>query len=80
MLKMSFYNGTLNRKQLLAVIETTDKPIVYSYGLGYRHPTTYRKPITKEEAVIIVNRESLLDATEEGHAIHLNAFSSNDLW
>lgn len=80
MLKMSFYNGTLNRQALLAVIETTDKDIVYTYGLAYRHPTTYRKPIGKYEAKRIVNEESLLDATEEETCIHLNAYHVNDMW
>lgn len=80
MLKMSFYDGTLNRKVLQAVVETTDKPIVYTYGLGYRRPTIYRKPITKEEAQKVIEKESLLDAEEEENCIHLNAFSSNDMW
>lgn len=80
MLKMSFYNGTLNRETLRAVIETTNKEIVYTYGLGYRHPTTYRKPIGKYEAIRIINEESLLDATEEETCIHLNAYHINDMW
>lgn len=80
MLKMSFYNGTLNRDILKAVIETTEKPIVYTYGYEYRQPTTHRKPVTKEEALNIVKKESLLDAKEEEHCIHLNAYSSNDMW
>ena len=80
MLKMSFYDGTLNRDMLIAVIETTDKPIVYTYGLIYRHPTTYRKPVSKKEAVNIVKKESLLDATEEETCIHLNAFGDSDMW
>ena len=79
MINMSFYNGTLNRKVLQAVVESTDKLIVYTYGLAYRGPTTYRKPITKEEAQKIIEKESLLDATEEENCIHLNAFSSNDM-
>ena len=80
MLKMSFFDGTLNRRMLRAVVETTDKPIVYTFGYEYKHPTTHRKPITKEEAVKIVLNESLLDAKEEDECIHLNAFSTNDMW
>lgn len=80
MIKMSFYNRTLDRDVLRAVIESTDKQILYTYGYVSRHPTTCRKPITKEEAVRIVKEESLLDATEEASCIHLNAFSSNDMW
>lgn len=80
MLEMSFYDGTLNRDMLIAVIETTDKPIVYTYGYEYRQPTTHRKPVTKEEALNIVKTEGWLDATEEETCIHLNAFSANDMW
>ena len=80
MLKMSFYNKTLDRKVLISVIESTEKPIVYTYGFAFRHPTTHRKPITKEEAVKIVNEEYLLDAEEEENCLHINAFSSNDMW
>ena len=80
MLKMSFYNGTLNRTKLINFIETTTKPIRYTYGLGYRHPTTNKKLITKEQAIKIVNTQSLLDADEYEDYLHLNAYSSNDMW
>ncbi len=80
MLKMSFYNGTLNRTELINFIETTTKTIKYTYGLGYRNPTTYKVPITKERAIEIVKTESLLDATENNDYLHLNAYSSNDMW
>lgn len=80
MLKMSFYNGTMNRETLSNFINTTDKPIKYTYGLGYRGPTTYRVPINKERALGIVKNESLLDATEEAECLHLNAYSGNDMW
>lgn len=80
MLKMSFSNGTLKRDVLRAVIETTDKPILYTYGLAYRHPTTYKKPVTVDEAISIIQNESLLDADEYDDYIHLNAFSGNDMW
>lgn len=80
MLRMSFYYGTLNRERLIEFIESTDKKIVYTYGLGYRNPTTYRKPISKEAAIKIAKNESLLDATEEAECLHLNAYSGNDMW
>lgn len=80
MLKMSFYDGTLDREELVKVIEETDKPIVYTVGLSYRHPTTWRDPISKERAVQIAKTEGWLDATEEDDCIHLNAFDENDMW
>ena len=80
MLKMSFYKGTLNRDVLKAFIETTEKPIVYTVGYAFRHPTTYREPVSKKEALKIVDRESLLDANEEETCLHLNSFTSSDMW
>lgn len=80
MLKMSFYDGTLKVDELDKVIRETAKPIVYTYGFEYRHPTTHRVPISKEKALEICHSGDYLDATEEENCLHLNAFSSNDMW
>lgn len=80
MLKMSFYDGTLNRNALKDFITNTDKEIRYTYGLAYRHPTTYKVPITKEKALYYAEHESLLDADEYDDYLHLNAYSSNDMF
>ena len=77
---MSFYDGTLNREKAKEVIANTDKELKYTYGLSYRKPTTYKKPIDREEALNIVATESLLDITEYEDWIHLNGYSSNDMW
>lgn len=79
MLKMSFFDGTLDRDKAKEIITNTTKTIKYTYGLGYRNPTTHRKPISKEEAIHIINTESLLDVTEFEDYIHLNAYSDNDM-
>lgn len=80
MIKMSFYNGTLDRKEAMKLVSDTDKKLVYTYGYEYRNPITHRKPITLDEAIDKIKNESLLDITEEEDCIHLNAFSSNDMW
>ena len=80
MLEMSFYDGTLNRKKAIEFIATTDKPLKYTYGLGYRNPTTNHKPITKERAIEIIDTEGLLDIYEHEDYVHLNAYSDNDMW
>ena len=80
MLKMSFYDGTLDRAKAKDYINTSNKPCQYTYGLGYRNPTTNHKPITKIEAMEIIDRESLLDIDEYADYIHLNAYSGNDMW
>lgn len=80
MLKMSFYDATLDRVELSNFIKATDKKIRYSYGLGGRQRTTDRKLITKKEALDIVNEQSYLDANKEKHCLHLNAYSANSLY
>ena len=80
MLEMSFYNETMNREELKVFIKETNKPIRYTYGLGYRKPTTHKVLIDKERALKIVERESLLDARENEEFLHLNAYSGNDMW
>ena len=80
MIKMSFFDGSLDREKAIEVIKETKKPCLYTYGLRYRNPTTKDVYITKEEAIEIVRKESLLDITEYEDRIDLNAYSSNDMW
>lgn len=80
MLKMSFFDGTLDREKAIKTIVMTKKPCTYTFGLRYRNPTTKDVYITKEEAIEIVKKESLLDIKEYEDRIDLNAYSSNDMW
>lgn len=80
MIKMSFYNGTLDRAALVDFIKTTTKPIRYTYGFAYRHPSTYKELISVDKAIKIAETESFLDATENEEYLHLNAYSANDMW
>ena len=80
MIKMSFYDGSLDRAEAKKVIANTDKPCKYTYGLGYRNPATNRKPISKDEAFRIIDKEILLDINEYEDYIHLNAYSENDMF
>lgn len=80
MIKMSFYNNTLKRDELKKFIEHYEKPILFTFGFEYRHPTTHRKKISTEEALRIVDGFSFLDAEETEEYLHLNAFSENDMW
>lgn len=80
MLKMSFFDGTLNKEKAKEYILNSEKPCRYTYGLGYRNPTINNIFITKEEALEIIAKESLLDVREHDTYIHLNAYSSNDMW
>lgn len=80
MLKMSFYNNTLDKEIAKEVITNTDKELKYTYGLSFRNPTTHKKPISKEEALRIIDTKGMLDIDEYEDWIHLNAFSDNDMW
>lgn len=80
MIKMSFYDGTLKRDKLKNFINQTEKEILYTYGFSYKNPITCREKITKEKALEIVSNEVLLDADEGENFIHLNAYSSNDMY
>ena len=80
MLKMSFYDGSLDRNKAKEFVAETNKPLRYTYGFSYRNPTTHNKPITKEEALKIIDDQGFLDITEEQEYVHLNAYSENDMW
>ena len=80
MIKMSFYDGTLDKEKALELIQDTNKVIKYTYGLGYRNPTTYKEPITKLQAIKMINRNGMIDITEYDDWIHINEFSDNDMW
>ena len=80
MLNMSFYHGTLNKETLKKFIKETKKPIRFTYGFKSRNPTTLNVPKTKEEALKIVESQSMLDAKELEDVLDLNAYSGNDMW
>ena len=80
MLNMSFYRNTLNPDVAKDYIAKSDKPCKYTFGLLYRDPTTKRVPISKERAFEIIDSQSFLDIEEFEDYIHLNAYSSNDMW
>lgn len=80
MIKMSFYDGTLDKEVARKVISESNKPCKYTIGLRMRRPTTLDKPITKQEALTIIDKESWLDITEYDDYFSLNSFSANDMW
>ena len=69
-----------NNKIIEYVLSTTNKRLLYTYGLSYRQPTTYKKPISNTEAMNIFKKGGLLDVTEFDDYIHLNEYSANDMW
>lgn len=73
-------HGNCTKEEIISLVEKTDKPFVYTYGLAYRNPTTHRKPMSKEEAVNKVKSNGMIDITEEAEVIHIEEFSENDMW
>lgn len=79
-LKMSFYDGTLNRDKLIDFIKETTKPIKYTIGFKYKNPTTCEKQISKEEAIKIIRSDAWIDATEREDFLDLQTYTSNDMF
>ena len=73
-------HGNCTKEEIVSLVEKTDKPFVYTYGLAYRNPTTHRKPISKDEATSLVKKNGMIDITEEAEVIHIEEFSENDMW
>jgi len=82
MLKYSFMSSYANctKEQMLGFMKQTDKPFKFTYGLGYRHPITYKVDMTREDAIKKLLGNGLVDVTEEDDYIHVNEFSDNDMW
>ena len=78
MLKMSFYNGTLDREKAKEVIESTDKVLKYRLGFAYRGAEAV--PIEKEKALHIIENAEYLDVEEADMEILLNAYTGNDMF
>lgn len=47
MLKMSFYDGTLDRIKAREVVEASEKPLMFRYGFAFRGAE--KRPITREK-------------------------------
>lgn len=79
MIKMSFYDGTLDRVTAREVVEASEKPLMFRYGFAFRGAE--KRPITKEKALSIIDDSgNYLDITETDNEILLNAYSGNDMW
>ncbi len=69
-----------SKEDVLKILKETDKPIKYTFGLGYRSPTIHKIPYTNEQAVkTFTDKSGMCDVDEYEDYIHLNEFSSNDL-
>lgn len=79
MIKMSFYDGTLDRTRAKEVVEASEKPLMFRFGFAYKGAE--KRPITKEKALsIIEDSGNYLDIEESETEILLNTYSSNDMW
>lgn len=79
MIKMSFYDGTLDRARAKEVVEASEKPLMFRFGFAYKGAE--KRPITKEKALsIIEDSGDYLDIEESETEILLNTYSSNDMW
>ena len=69
----------LSKKEIVDFLKKTKKPIRYTFGLGYRHPSTYKETVSKKEAV-----EAFLkhwsDVIEYDEYVYIQSYSANDMW
>ncbi len=81
-LNYSFMKNEISQheEEIIGKINNTNKVILYTHGLGYRNPTTYKVPIEKEKAIELIKKESLVDFMEYTNCLYINTFSGNDLW
>lgn len=81
-LKYSFDARYTNctKEEALRLLETTDKPIVYTLGLEFRGPATHRVPMSREEAVKKLKSAALVDVDEETDCVHVNEMTGSDMW
>lgn len=78
MIKMSFYDGTLDRVKAYEVVKSSAKPLMFRHGFGWKGAE--KRPISKEKALsIIEDSGNYLDVTEREDEILLNTYSSNDM-
>lgn len=74
-------NGKLKTKEeAIKYINNSKKDIKHTHGFTFRNPITYKKPIEKELAIDFVKYSDLIDIEETDNFIHLNTFSSGDMW
>lgn len=65
----------------IALLQRTNRQIIYTYGLEYKNPTTHRVPITKEDALHIWNRGGFVEVDAlNPEYIHIKEYSANDMW
>lgn len=73
-------NSNASKEEALELLKTTDKDILYTYGLRFRNPTTMDVLVSKERALEIFNSNSTCDVKEYEDHIRLNAYGEMDLW
>jgi len=83
MIKWSFYSKdycNCTKDEMIEFVKTTTKPFKYTYGLGYRNPTTNHVPITQEQAIKYATGNGMTDVQEYEDYVHINQYSDNDMW
>ena len=76
-IKMSFYDGTLDKEKARQLIQNTNKSLLYRYGYAWKGATT--QAINKADALNVLNK-SLIDITENDYDILINEFDGNDMF
>lgn len=82
--KYSFFSKqycTVDAEYIQVLLSKTKRPILYTYGLKYRNPTTKDKKITNEQAVNYFKSGGMIDVdATDPNVIYMNEYSANDMW
>lgn len=76
-----FNKGRFNDDEsgLFDYLRNTSKPIKHTHGLSYRCPSVFHESATAEEVIQSLSKYSG-EVEEHKDYIHVNTYSSNDLW
>ena len=69
-----------SRAEACKYIKLDERPVLYTHGIPYRGPSVYKKPISKEEAIKIINSATLMNIRSANDYINLNTYSELDMW
>ena len=61
------------------IIKNTDKKILLTIGFRWRHPTTYLKEVSKEEALNTIDWCARADIEEFEDHVELDCYSTIDM-
>lgn len=67
-------------EELVAYIELTSKPIIFTLGLDYKKPTHYKEEVTLEQFKNYLEQYPYRTVIEYDDCIYLHSYTDNDMF